>query len=51
MLIGLIAVVMFVGAFSGGPDAEVQVQTYIDAVNPIFEEAVAAKRAVDAELG
>ena len=32
------------------PDPEVRLQRYIDTVNPMFEEALAAWRAVDAEI-
>ena len=41
---------MFVGACGGGPDADVQVQRHIDTVNPMFEEANAARDALDKEI-
>lgn len=54
-LISLIAVAMFIGACGGssdnggGSDANVQVQRYIDTVNPMFKEANDAGDANDKE--
>ncbi len=49
-LTSLIAVAIFIGACGSGSDADVQVQRYIDTVTPIFEEAKAAKEALDKEI-
>ena len=46
----MIAVAMFIGACGGGPDADVQVQRYIDTVNPMFKEVNAAFDANDKEI-
>ncbi len=52
----MIAVAMFIGACGGssdnggGSDANVQVQRYIDTVNPMFKEANAAGDANDKEI-
>ncbi len=49
-LISSIAVAMFIGACGGGSDANVQVQRYIDTVNPMFKEANDAGDANDKEI-
>ena len=52
----MIAVAMFIGACgdtsdnAGGSDASVEVQRYIDTVNPMFKEANAAGDANDKEI-
>ena len=48
--ISLIAVAMFVGACGGGPDADVQVQRYMDTVTRMLKEASAARDALDKEI-